>query len=229
MDLNGKTITCADRFAYIYSDADHSLTLLDSVGGGLTTGKGTTKVQSGGVLYNQDNLTIYGGTYRFVTSSDRSAGNGSVESNGGVFNMYGGILDGSAYDRADALALKSSVTCNGGALYMGSGATREFNMSAGCIIGGTATNGGSVYIHDNNVVNITGGTITGGTASEKGGNIYVYYEEEKVDITRMLIFPVALLPRVQLPLPAICMLATAPVILRTAMLQAALSLQAAAI
>lgn len=180
VDLNGYTVTCSGRFAYIYDDATvgngHSLSVLDSAGNSLVTGKGTVAAQNGGVLYNEKNLTIYGGTFRLVTSTTRSAGNGGVVHNGGTFNMHGGILDGSAYDRETALALKSDATCNGGALFMGNGATRQFNMSAGHIIGGKAFNGGSIYFGYNNVVNITGGSITGGTASKYGGNLGMHYE-----------------------------------------------------
>lgn len=186
VDLNGYTVTASGRFAYIYDDATtgsgHTLSVMDSAGNGKITGKGVSAsyFQNGGVVYNEENFNLYGGKLVLSFDADRGLSNGGVVYNGGVFNMYGGVLDGSAYNQAtkdkitendDGTTTTTATNMYGGALYMGSGSSRELNMSAGHIIGGTANCGGSLYFNYNNVVNITGGSIADGRAHVNGGNI----------------------------------------------------------
>ena len=60
---------------------------------------------------------------------------------------------------------------SGGAAYVSNGNT--LNLFSGNIIGGKAVNGGSVYVTGETEFNMHGGVIKDGTASDKGGNIYL--------------------------------------------------------
>ena len=78
-----------------------------------------------------------------------------------TFNLYGGILKANL-----------TLSANGGVVLVNTNC--EFNMYGGTIIGGTANQGGSVYVtadgSNPGIFNMYGGTITGGTAAT-GGNI----------------------------------------------------------
>ncbi len=75
----------------------------------------------------------------------------------GTINIYNGILNGCA------------TTDGGGAL--GGFHTSLINIYGGTVVGGSTKNGGAIYIN-NGTLNISGGLITDGTASNVGGNIY---------------------------------------------------------
>lgn len=63
----------------------------------------------------------------------------------------------------------SAVSGNGGIIYVGSGS--KLNMTNGSLYGGTATNGGAVYVGSGGTFNMSGGSIYGNTATN-GNNIY---------------------------------------------------------
>lgn len=171
LDLNGYSLTCPGRAFYIRrgSDSISSLTMLDSTGGSQVSGQGTTSKQAGGVLYNEScDLTIYGGKYKFVATNNRNAKNGGILANYGNFQMRGGIFDASEHTNSES---------KGGAFFQTNG-DKSFTMTAGRIVGGNVSTGGSLFFGYNNTVNITGGQITGGTAStDNGGNIRLYSEK----------------------------------------------------
>ena len=48
-----------------------------------------------------------------------------------------------------------------------------FNLYGGTLTGGTASNGGCVYVNTGATFNMYGGTLSGGTATDTGGNVYV--------------------------------------------------------
>lgn len=162
IDLNGNSITASGRAFYIKPTTPAStLSLLDSAGGAVVTGKGAAD-QGGGVIYSEKgNLNIYGGKYVFA--SGKAVNNGGVIYAGGITNIYGGILDASAYSRTGY---------NGGVLYQSSGAAKKLTVTAGRFVGGRAKNGGTVYIYYNSSAEITGGQFAGGSVTNTGGNIY---------------------------------------------------------
>lgn len=93
-----------------------------------------------------------------VTNAKYGSAVGSEK--GTVFNMYGGKITG------------GKVTTNGATLYL----RGTLNMLGGVIENGNSTTGstgyaGNVYIGSTGVMNMYGGTITGGKASRHGGNI----------------------------------------------------------
>ena len=164
IDLNGCSITASGRAFYIKptSPAVSTLSLMDSVGGSVVTCKGA-KGQGGGMVYSEKgNLNIYGGKYVYATGKEINAG-GLIYS-GIETHIYGGIFDASAYSRTGY---------NGGVAQMSSGANKKFTVTAGHFTGGTAKNGGVLYIGGNVAVNITGGQFRNGNAAEAGGNIQI--------------------------------------------------------
>ena len=102
-------------------------------------------------------FNMYGGTI----SSAGAVNDGGVISlyNKGIFNMYDGTIYGAS-------------ARYGGVLNMGTGA--QFNVYGGTITGGTSTGGrgGQIY-NDSGLVSIHGGTLENGTSiNGRGGNIY---------------------------------------------------------
>ena len=162
VDLSGFSITAGGRAFYIKPTTPAStLSLLDSVGGSVVTCKGTAG-QGGGMVYSEKgNLNIYGGKYVYATGKEISAG-GLIYS-GLETHIYGGIFDASAYSRTDY---------NGGVVQMSTGVNKKLTVTAGHFTGGTAKNGGVLYVGGNVGVNITGGQFRGGSAAEAGGNLY---------------------------------------------------------
>ncbi len=111
-----------------------TLNLTDCQGGGEVT---TTRVRQAPIFYVRD---------------------------GGVFNMFGGILKGTKTMASDGGLGVIGLNANGGAV---------MNMYGGTITGGsTSKNGGNIYLYHDSVLNIYGGTIEKGNA-ESGGNIMI--------------------------------------------------------
>ncbi len=178
IDLSGYSIDAtAHRAFYIYlGDGTNksSLTLLDSAGSA-TVSAGGANNQAGGVLYNEGCvLNIYGGKYIYKPVDGRNISGGGVIANYGAFNMYGGILDGSAFAYTDKSTTDKTYTYYGGALFSGNG-TKSVTIAAGRLVGGVAQSGGTAFFGYNNNVNITGGQFSGGTANKDyGGNIRLF-------------------------------------------------------
>ena len=183
LDLNGKTLTGGGRAFTNQS----TLSIMDSGAGvwasatqwtgGKVTGYGF-KDGNGGVIHNNKNLNIYGGTFVYLKKDGVNAERGGVVYlYSGTMNMYGGVLDGSAYDNVTATGWVSGATAPegvGGAFYQNDGST--FTMRAGRMIGGTAYAGGTAGFGQNVTTTITGGSFHGGTAtataSYTGGNLF---------------------------------------------------------
>ena len=159
VDLNGYSITGTGRAFYAYKGC--TLTLLDSVGGAVVSGKGTDD-QGGSTIYNQGGkLNIRGGKYVMLTGKAVRNG-GVVSSSSGTVNISGGIFDGTAYE---------NTSYYGGALYQ-SGSTK-MTISGGCFLGGTTARGGAFYVDAGGKTTITGGQFHGSTATY-GGCLYAY-------------------------------------------------------
>ena len=116
-----------------------------------TTGTGTTYGAT---------MNIYGGT--ILGGNIGTSGNVAVKS-GGVLNMYGGTIVGGKANKGGAMYVEGTANIYGGTIRGGSSATPT----------GTAADGGNIYISMAGVLNVKGGTITGGKA-DIGGNIFAY-------------------------------------------------------
>lgn len=168
IDLRGFDIvqTLSNKRAfYVYNYS--RLSLMDSVGGGKVVGTGKTGTSggAGGTIYTCKNaqVDLYSGT--LVNAQKDRTGSGSVLyiNTDAVFNMYGGIIDGSG-----AAMSADSTTTRGNAFWVVGSA----NVHDGLIIGGKANQGGTIGVDPKGKLYVNGGTVMGGTSDSHGGNIY---------------------------------------------------------
>ena len=133
--------------------------------------KGTVNLYSGIITAEEGTVCTDGGLIRL----------GNSNTNGSVFNMYGGKLTGGNSASGGAVNILSKSTfnmyggeisgntaTNGGAFY----SKGTIHISGGTVIGSKTTLGGCIYA-ESGTVNISGGTLTGGFASTGGGLIYM--------------------------------------------------------
>lgn len=107
-------------------------------------------------------FNMYGGVIRDGKSS--GSGGNIITFHGGTFNMYDGLISG------------GSAAANGGNICATSGDSDPgnfyVNIYGGTITGGSANNGGNIYVNNKTYLNVEGGTISHGSAITDGGNIY---------------------------------------------------------
>ena len=119
--------------------------------------------ESGGNIYlkgsstNKTVLNIYGGTIS-GGSSGKNGGNIYGEGTAQI-NIYGGTVE------------NGTSLANGGNIAMN---CSDLHMEGGVISGGSADNGGNIFVPNADATNLVlnGGTITGGRAQTHGGNLY---------------------------------------------------------
>jgi len=156
---------------------------------------------NGGVIELHDGATIQAGTAGSAVYL-----NGEMSYVSAIFRMYGGTLDASATSELavdmeeDAVKKANKVEFHmaGGTLISGAAGTvtvrdttavymtggtiqnghitieanGKMELSGGTMDGGSATNGGNIYIAPGGKLTMTGGTVKDGTATN-GGNVYV--------------------------------------------------------
>ena len=200
LDLNGKTVQSEQRAFVAYGNVN----IADHAGGGQVIGSGLPNNKDHGavvIAFANSRLGIYGGTFKLADKhyNITNAGVMTVAANAEV-NVYGGVIDGrsanqtvegegvSTVEHGGAVRLSGTmnllggevyggdVTGRGGAIYL-QDKTAVLNIDGGTIHGGTAKQGGSIYVN-NGSVNMTKGLISGGsntgTASgDHGGSIYI--------------------------------------------------------
>lgn len=177
--LNGHNITSSTTRVFGYTLKGSVLNICDCVGGGTVTA-GTGSGKYGCVLYtmSQSTANIFGGNF---TSLSTNAINGSVflAANDSCDDYNG---DGTVNDTDKAYAeAASTLNIYGGNIYgsvsttgtgglIGSFHNPIINIHGGTISGGEAAlAGGNIY--SAGTLNVTGGTITGGKTGTSGGNI----------------------------------------------------------
>ena len=134
IDLNGHTITAANKQRAFNISNDSTLEIKDSVGNGIIQGNGTV-TGHGGAIYMDGSgsaLTISGGTIQGFTVS---AHGGGVYMSGSTFTMTGGKI----YNCSS-----SGTNFSGGGVYMAEG---TFDMSGGSIENCTAHEGAGVEMY----------------------------------------------------------------------------------
>ena len=192
---NGSTVSRTNATI----DGHNSLsagTLNANSGGGIYMQKGTLSVGSdsriedctasiyGGAIYNQsENVPNNGSTVSLTNATidghnDLLAGTSNANSGGGVYMEKGTLSVGS-----DSRIEDCTASLYGGAVYDSSaGKAAEgtnpaicgFTMTGGTITGNTASNyGGAVYVAANATAEMTGGEIVGNTANTNGAGIYL--------------------------------------------------------
>ena len=125
-------------------------------------------------------FNMYGGSIKdnqgdaLQPTSAKPYTGGVLVNSTGVFNLYGGEISGNYSSNKEATW---AVAYNGGAVNVNGG---KFNMYGGVIKNNTAgtskalSNGGAVYVGSNGTFTMTGGEITGNTATRNGGGVAVY-------------------------------------------------------
>lgn len=148
-----------------------------TVTGGKVTGAPTTDAPltgAGGNIYvcstgSVAKFDMYGGTVQ----------NGEAALGGNIAGNGQNIIDNANGKRVDlkingGTIENGTATDNGGNIYLHNTTNGvKTDMTNGTISGGTAVNGGNIYAKGNNPLTITAGTISGGIASENGGNLYI--------------------------------------------------------
>jgi hypothetical protein len=157
--LSGGTITgntAADNGGGVYITMLGTFTMT----GGTISGNTATK--NGGGVYlmpiSQEEVTaIKGGTI----TNNKAENGGGVYVNGGEFRMSGGSFSG------------NTVTGNGGGIYITNGLVGSgvFTLADGNITNNKAKNGGGVLFNGEKFT-MTGGTISGNTATGGGGGVF---------------------------------------------------------
>ena len=165
---------------------------------------------NGGCVYMAEGagtFTMYGG---IITDGKASAGGNLYVAKNATFKLEGGtIQNGQTVSNTPYTSL-SVKNMHGGNVYLGAGATMivsggtitngvsvesggnimcsgSFTISGGTISDGQAKLAGNLYISSGATGNINGGTITGGTASDRGGNLYMSSTSSKLNMTAGLI------------------------------------------
>ena len=176
LDLNGNKLTVDGARAFLVYRED-TLTIMDSVGGGLIEATGINN-GSGGTFNIQGKATVnlYGGTLSFIDSAAEVKRGAVAIVSGATFNMYGGTVKNGIVNSE-----KSDVL--GGNFYLASKAV--LNMYGGVIENGqairteglkpgAAAQGGNLYINGvDTVANLYGGEVRNGFSNQHGGNIFV--------------------------------------------------------
>ncbi len=189
LDLAGYTLTGAGS-TVLTIDNETTLTLKDSVGGGMITGGKATdgagveiNNSNGGGTFIMESGTISGNTA--TTSGNNRAGGGVAVHENGVFTMNGGtISDNTATDYGAGVWIDGGTfTMTGGNIENNNGGKGAgvavtsglFTLTNGEITGNTATNysGGGVFVSKTGSFTMNGGMISGNTTTNWGGGVDV--------------------------------------------------------
>lgn len=151
-----------------------------STGGGIYVSTGTTLNMTGGtisgnIVANDGKLKNGAGIYLLAGTANISGGtiSGHKAANGAAIFM---CLSGTKYPTlnlsGDVLITGNTATAAGGAI-SATGEGTTITMTGGTISKNTAKNGGGVIIQTKSAFTMTGGKITGNTATSTGGGVYV--------------------------------------------------------
>ncbi len=194
LDLRGHTMSSVQRVFGVY--AGSTLSIVDSVGGGIVEGAQTGTSQLGGTIRINDaaTLNLYGGTIRDKATKPHAAAGGVLSTSGNncIINIAGATIQGGTYAPEGGVinatkgakvnmtsgTVTGGIAQRGGSIFLNKA---TFTFSGGTINGGTAVeeivddltqgNGGAIYAINSSVVNLVGGVINGGTA-DFGGAVF---------------------------------------------------------
>ncbi len=153
--------------------------------GGTIEGK-TVTTNGGAVnIIKGNQLNMYGGT---ITGGSAKYGGAIRTSDGSTFNMYGGTIEGNtATASGGAIYAKgtgriqlrggtitdNSATTDGGNIFVADSVTVDIYDGAVLTKGTAGNEGGNLRNNSQNVINIYGGTVSGGSA-KSGGNLMLF-------------------------------------------------------
>lgn len=145
----------------------------DGGGGGVYVCNSSTFNMSGNAAVSGNTAQYGSGVYlssnSTFTMSEHAAisGNSAAMTGGGVF-----VSSGSITMSSDAAISGNSAGNNGGGIYISYPGT--FTMENGTISGNSADkNGGGVYVHNSGAFTMNSGSISGNRATQNGGGVYV--------------------------------------------------------
>ena len=181
LDLNGQTVS--GELARIYSVhyPNSSLTITDTVGGGVIKNISEKTDLGGIVLVRTDaELNLLAGTLDASASKcvNNNGGGAVFVNTGATFRMQGGIVKGAAAcsgnGAAVAIAKNGYMSLTGGSIVGGKASAARggsisvlgtLDMSGGSVTGGSAQYGGNIYVEGK--LNLSGGSVTGGTGNTR--------------------------------------------------------------
>ena len=139
---------------------------------------GSAVYLNGEMVYVSSIFRMYGGTLDASATSELAVDmekDSTKKLNKVEFHMAGGTLIGGA---AGAVTVRdtTAVYMTGGTIQNGHitiEANGKMEMSGGTITSGSAANGGNITISSYGKLTMTGGTIEKGTATGNGGNVYI--------------------------------------------------------
>ena len=184
LDLNGHTITnsVAEKRILGLSNDGAVLNIVDT-SGNYATIPGTIKWNSavnssslqGSLLYMNNTagtamINLWKGVLDGSGIQSSTANGPVVNITQGTLNMYGGTIIG------------GKTTGNGGSLTVGGSALGTFNMYAGTIKDGDAGMGGNIHVNTAGIAKLYGGIVSGGNATQ-GGNISISGEVQLLGAT----------------------------------------------
>ena len=186
--LNGNTITM-EGSGRITANGNGEVNITDCGSGKIEAAEGAA---TSFLFIHKGKLNIYAGTVDAAKTAAAAGGAIRVNQPGDEFNLYGGTIIGSQKGTSGGTiymtntgtiniyggTVKNGVaTTNGGNICLGKG---TLNIFGGTITGGNGKSGGNIQANaDDVVVNISGGTISNGTATGTGtatglgGNIHM--------------------------------------------------------
>lgn len=180
--------------------------------GGNIYSKGITQISSGfilggtaangGNLYTTGQTTISGGTvalgeatnggniYFDASTSERTVSGGMIlagaATNGGNLYIAGdSAVNSNRVSVSGGTVAAGAATKMGGNIYVPTYTTLALSGNA-AVVGGAVTengqHGGSIYVAGG-TLEMTGGTVTGGQATSRGGNVYTSTTTSKLDLS----------------------------------------------
>lgn len=199
LDLNGYMVNnTTSRTFYVYGE----MAILDCIGTGKVTGAQAGDTMQGGVIrVRGGKFDLYSGTVCYSEAAAGAYQGGVIYAQaynnvGATVNLYGGTVEGGkTSERGGNIFVNGEgtvvnligATVQGGHTGTGNNAVGGgnvfvmggglFRMTGGSITGGTADNyGGNVGVGSGTFI-MEGGEITGGTAAAGAADVYVYYNE----------------------------------------------------
>lgn len=184
LDLVGGTLRMTGQGSVIKVTSTGTLTLVDSVGGGMITGGNAE--DGGGIYVDKGKVIMKGG--KICQNNASKHGGGVYLTNGGKFELQGGEISNNTANWSGAgvyaygvysefIMTGGSISGNNGTLTKGGGmyldTSSKLKMSGGQISGNQASTGGGVYMSNGTLEMSGNAQISGNTASSQGGGVYI--------------------------------------------------------
>ena len=172
LDLHGQTYTA-------YNPADLArfeiasggvLNITDSLEQGAIVGTGVHSSAAadltGGTVWVQPGgeLNLYNGTLTFQQKDTHTVLDGGVLTVQGIFNMYDGAVRGGVANQ-----FGGNIFVAGGEMYMYGGTVADGTVTGAGVSEGV---GGNILTNTEAILELRGGTVTGGSAADEGQSVY---------------------------------------------------------